>query len=323
MKRQNRVKVGLFVTLSFFMLTGAIGWLAGSRFFRAVDTYEIRFAKSVSGLLPGSRVEYQGVTVGRVKRLSLTSEPPPEVVVTVELKPLTPVRHDTYAVLRGSLVTNIRYIELGGGTKDSPPMEDGETIGVKDGDSLEDITGRAGQASEVALAIMKRLQSDVLTDKNIAAISTMMSNLAAMSTDLRNTVAQVATPTTAAALNAMVADMQKAAAGLRRTSATIEGLRGDATVMIGDAKLTVAEAKAALAELNKAVVVTQQVLGQIGALTGHVDSILYQNQGDLGRALGGLAGTMRELNQTLTTIRYDPARLVWGSHLPDRKVPDK
>lgn len=323
MKRQNRVKVGLFVTVSFFVLAGAIGWLAGSRFFRAVDTYEVKFSRSVSGLLPGSRVEYQGVTVGRVARMRLTSEPPPQVLVTVELKPGTPVRHDTFAVLRGSLVTNIRYIELGGGTKESPPLEEGGSIGVKDEESIEDITGRASQASEVALAIMKRLQRDVLTDQNIAALGALMQNLAAMSTDLRATVAAVATPKNQAALNALVADLGQAAAGLRRASATIEGLRGDATVMIGDAKLTVGEARAAMADLHKAITATQQVLGHIGALTQHVDGILYQNQGELGRALGGLAGTMRELNGTLTTIRYDPARLVWGSNLPARKIPDK
>ncbi|HKA54713.1 MAG TPA: ABC transporter substrate-binding protein, partial [Candidatus Binatia bacterium] len=60
---KTRLKVGLFVTVSFFILAAAILWLAGSRFLQKVVRYQIIFDKSVSGLLPGAAVEYQGVTV--------------------------------------------------------------------------------------------------------------------------------------------------------------------------------------------------------------------------------------------------------------------
>ena len=76
MKKHYRLKVGLFVTVSFFVLAGAILWLAGSRFLRPVDTYYIVFDTSVTGLLAGARVEYQGVTVGKVTSLRLTKEAP-------------------------------------------------------------------------------------------------------------------------------------------------------------------------------------------------------------------------------------------------------
>ena len=92
---KTRLKVGLFVTLSFFLLAGAILWLAGSRFLQPVDTYNIYFTKSVSGLLPGAAVEYQGVTVGKVESLRLTEETPPRARVTIALQPGTPPQeHD-------------------------------------------------------------------------------------------------------------------------------------------------------------------------------------------------------------------------------------
>lgn len=50
----TRLKVGIFVTISFFVLAAAILWLAGSQFFRPVDNYKIEFSQSVSGLLPGA-----------------------------------------------------------------------------------------------------------------------------------------------------------------------------------------------------------------------------------------------------------------------------
>src|SRR5215510_9478586 len=96
---KTRLKVGIFVTVSFFLLAGAILWLAGSRFLQPVDSYHIIFTRSVSGLLPGAAVEYQGVTVGKVDKIRLTDETPPRAAVTVALQPGTPVRQDTTAIL--------------------------------------------------------------------------------------------------------------------------------------------------------------------------------------------------------------------------------
>ena len=100
---KTRLKVGLFVTISFFLFAGTILWLAGSRFFQPVDLYAIYFTKSVSGLLPGAAVEYQGVTVGKVEALRLTDDSPPLAEVRIALQPGTPVRQDTIAHLIGSL----------------------------------------------------------------------------------------------------------------------------------------------------------------------------------------------------------------------------
>ena len=84
---KTRLKVGLFVTVSFFILSVAILWLAGSRFLQPVAVYHIIFDRSVSGLLPGAAVEYQGVTFGKVEELQLTPEKPPRVAVTIALQP--------------------------------------------------------------------------------------------------------------------------------------------------------------------------------------------------------------------------------------------
>ena len=74
---KTRLKVGIFVTVSFLFLVVAILWLAGSRFFQPADNYQIVFDQSVSGLLPGAAVEYLGVTVGKVEYIRLTGDSPP------------------------------------------------------------------------------------------------------------------------------------------------------------------------------------------------------------------------------------------------------
>src|SRR5437870_12717983 len=130
---KTRLKVGVFVTVSFFILAAAILWLAGSRFLQKVVRYQIIFDKSVSGLLPGAAVEYQGVTVGKVDEIHLTSDTPPRAAVRIALQPDTPVRQDTTALLVGSLLTGIRIIELEVGPPKPPPLQPGGTIPVQGG----------------------------------------------------------------------------------------------------------------------------------------------------------------------------------------------
>src|SRR5215510_2805820 len=167
---KTRLKVGIFVTVCFFILAGAILWLAGSRFLQPVDIYHIIFARSVSGLLPGAAVEYQGVTVGKVEKIYLTDDTPPSVRVTIALQPGTPVRQDTTAILVGSLVTGIRIIELEGGSPAMPPLEAGGTISVKGGE-FEEFRDRASEIAERLVSVLTHIERDLLSPENSAAIA--------------------------------------------------------------------------------------------------------------------------------------------------------
>lgn len=308
MRKQSRLKVGLFVTGSFLVLAGGLLWLAGSRFLRPVDTYEIVFDQSVSGLLPGSHVEYQGVTVGKVVKMRLTPEPPPRVVVTVELKPRTPVRQDTYATLIGSLVTNIRYIELRGGTPQSPPLEEGGTIQVKQ-EGIENITDRASQLSDQALQMVEQIKKNVLTKENIALIAAAVRNVGAIIGNLRATLDDVSTPQSRAAFRGLVLNVSAAAAGVRRTADILNGTKDDLAATMAELKQTVATAHKAATEVE--------------LLVRHMDFMVSQNQGEMNRLLSNMSAAAVQLRDAAGMIQQDPSSLLWGSHLRSRRIPDK
>ena len=155
---QTRLKVGLFVTVSFFVLTGSLLWLAGSRFLQPVDTYIILFEESVSGLLPGAAVEYQGVTIGTVETLQLTQETPPRARVRIALQPGTPIRQDRMALLIGSFVNGIRYIELTGGSSAVPLLEPEAVIPVGRGGLEEFREARAEAHVDYTVEIVEQAE---------------------------------------------------------------------------------------------------------------------------------------------------------------------
>jgi phospholipid/cholesterol/gamma-HCH transport system substrate-binding protein len=309
---KTRLKVGLFVTVSFFILAAAILWLAGSRFFQTVAHYQIIFDKSVSGLLPGAAVEYQGVTVGKVEEIHLTRETPPRAAVQIALQPDTPVRQDTTAYLVGSLVTGIRIIELEGGSPNTSPLPPGGTVPVKGGE-FEEFRDRASEIADRLVDVLNRIEQDLLSPENSAAISSFLRNVAHLSESLKTSLDDVSTPESRATLKAMVDNLAQAAAGIRNVTEAINEMRAG---LLNDSKATIVQ-------IRQTAVVTADLAKEVIRLTQHVDGLLGENRNELKQALTNLADTSRHLKETAESLRRNPSELIWGRTLPEKAIPDK
>ncbi len=308
---QNRLKVGLFVTLSFFLFSGALLWLAGSRFFQSVDSYAILFEESVSGLLPGAVVEYQGVTVGKVEAIRLTHDTPPLAEVMIALRPGTPIRQDTTAHLIGSFVTGIRYIELSGGSRTAPRLETGEKILVERG-GLEEFQDRAGAIAERLLDTLTRIEQGVLSQQNLTAVTNFLRNMSLLAEDLHTSLAEVSTPETRTALREMVDNLAQAAVGIKNATDAINTIRGD----------LYEDGKAIMVEMRKTAAVTAQLANEVRQLTGHVDDVVVDNRQEVRQLLVNLSNMSQELRELSVSLLNDPSSIVWGTTVAAKEIPD-
>ena len=323
---KTRLKVGIFVTVSFFILAAAILWLAGSRFFQPVDTYQVVFGESVSGLLPGAAVEYLGVTVGKVENVRLTPEVPPRAAVTVALQPGTPIRKDTTAHLFGSLVTGIRFIQLTGGTPHSPPLEIGGTIPVTGGE-FEQFRDQASEIAERLLSTLTRIEQGLLNEENRAAFSSLLRNASHISETLSTSLDDVSTPATRASLKAMVDNLAQAAAGIKSATNAINDIRSD---IYNEGRAMLTQIRQTAAITAKLASETRTVVEHAASLTKHADQLVVRfdgvvadNDNELHQLLVNLTDTSRRLKETVNTLKDDPSELVWGKNLPEKEIPDK
>jgi phospholipid/cholesterol/gamma-HCH transport system substrate-binding protein len=323
---KTRLKVGIFVTVSFFILAAAILWLAGSRFLRPVDSYQILFDQSVSGLLPGAAVEYQGVTVGKVEIVQLTRDVPPRAAVIVALQPGTPIRTDTSAHLIGSLVTGIRFIELSGGSSTAPPLKLGGTIPVSGGE-FEEFRDRASAIAERLLNTLTRIEQDLLSPENRSAISTFLKNASHLSETLSASFDDISTPETRTSLKTMVDNLAKAAEGIKSATDAINDIRGDfyteGRAAIVQFRQTAAVTANLAAEAQKLAQHANELIKQTNHLAGSANAVLGDNRDDLNRLLANLAEASRHLKETVNTLRQDPSTLVWGNSVPEKEIPDQ
>jgi phospholipid/cholesterol/gamma-HCH transport system substrate-binding protein len=112
--------IGAFVLAIIAAAFGFVYWLNNAGGLGARTVYHVRFENSVSSLLTGAAVLFNGIRVGEVTELKLSPDDPRQVLVTIAVAPSTPVRADTQAGLEFQGLTGVPVITLQGGSAGAP-----------------------------------------------------------------------------------------------------------------------------------------------------------------------------------------------------------
>ena len=129
--RARYALIGLFMLAVILASFGFVYWLENKGGFAERKTYQVRFQGSVSGLLIGSAVLFNGIRVGEVTHLTLSADAPDQVTATIGVDPNTPIMSDTEVGLETQGLTGGAAVTLRGGTAGSPlPLADGGTMPV-------------------------------------------------------------------------------------------------------------------------------------------------------------------------------------------------
>jgi phospholipid/cholesterol/gamma-HCH transport system substrate-binding protein len=118
--RARYALIGLFMLAVILASFGFVYWLENKGGFSQRATYRIHFEGSVSGLLVGSTVLFNGIKVGEVTDLALNPEQPEQVIATVAVDRGTPIRTDTQVAIETQGLTGGSAVALKGGSATSP-----------------------------------------------------------------------------------------------------------------------------------------------------------------------------------------------------------
>jgi len=116
--------IGAFVLAAIGAVFGFVYWLNNAAGLGKRSVYHVEFDGSVSGLLVGASVLFNGIKVGEVIALTLAPDRPRQVDATVAVAQNTPVRKDTKVGLEFQGLTGVPVIALEGGkeTTSSEPV---------------------------------------------------------------------------------------------------------------------------------------------------------------------------------------------------------
>ncbi|MCE3268182.1 MAG: hypothetical protein K0R49_434 [Burkholderiales bacterium] len=182
--------VGLFVLISATVLIGV--WIWFSSYNRQVyNTYVAAFNESVDGITTNSTVKYNGVEVGKVKKIELNPKDPRSILIYLDVLEQISLNKQTYASMKAQGVTGMFYISLNvqHGAKNNDNIEPHNSQPyprIKTKESL--LSGLTGQAQAIANNI-GNLSSDMRTlldEKNIKHVANILANLDKVSGSIAN-----------------------------------------------------------------------------------------------------------------------------------------
>jgi phospholipid/cholesterol/gamma-HCH transport system substrate-binding protein len=277
-EKVNFAVVGVFVLALGAALIAGVLWLSsGGAYRKTYDTYQTYMDESVSGLSRDAPVRYRGVEVGRVRRMALAAAHVEQVQLTLEIERGTPVKQDTVAVLRVQGLTGIAYVELSGGSQDSPELQarpgeaypvirSGPSLMVRLDSSITTLLTNVNRTSERLNAL---LDEDTRREfkQTLADLRVVSRTLAARSSTIDSSLANAArtldnTARFSADLPRLVERIQKSADGFDRMTKDIAGAGSGANATLAGAR---ADLQQATAETLPDV---RQLVAELRELTG-------------------------------------------------------
>lgn len=120
--KANYVAVGAFVLACMLSFVVALVWLAGTQYSEEYNYYRTYFSGSVTGLGKGTSVRFNGIEVGRISNLDFDPENPKRVIVTMQVDPKLHLHEDSIATIASQGLTGGSYVEIEGGSKNSPML---------------------------------------------------------------------------------------------------------------------------------------------------------------------------------------------------------
>ncbi|HDS1678557.1 TPA: MCE family protein [Pseudomonas putida] len=290
--RAHHVLIGLVTVLvvAGAMLFGL--WLTKSSVDDAFKDYEVIFNEAVSGLSRGSPVQYNGIKVGDVTSLRLDPKDPRRVLARVRLSGDTPVKEDTQAKLTLAGVTGNSFIQLSGGTPQSPELrgKDGKLPVIVA--SPSPISRLLNDSSDLVTNINLLLHNanQMFSESNIDRLSNTLANLEQTTGAFANKKGGISD-----AIEQLAQVGKQANATLAETQALMRNANG----LLGT-------------QGKQAIGSAEQAMQSLAESAATINSLLQDNRqsiDDGAQGLNQLTPAIRELRETLNSLKGISRRL--------------
>lgn len=313
--RASHVLIGAFAFATLILGFLFVLWLGKLSLDREWEYYDIVFTEAVTGLTVGGAVQYNGIQIGEVRKLSLDPKDPARVIAHTRVAGDTPVKVDTRAKLALTGLTGVAVIQLSGGTANAAPLQ-----------------RRPGQAYPTIVADTSALQKlitsseDIITSLNdvVLRVSSLLGkeNLDKIDATLDH-IEQITSEVSGKRtdIGALITNLRDASDGieatLRRADAMItrmEAATGKAESLMGG------EAREALDSARQSLDSARRFTDSAYTLVEQNRDAFanFSNQGlaQAGPVLAELRATLRKLQAIADRLEADPTGYVLGKDQP-------
>jgi phospholipid/cholesterol/gamma-HCH transport system substrate-binding protein len=170
-ERAAKFRVGIFVLVAVLAFLGTIYALgARARLFESRYTIYAEFTQ-VAGLAEGATVRLAGIQIGRVKSITLSSEPGGKVRVAMSVAKQygNRIRKNSIAGIATQGLLGDKIVEISVGTAETPAIQAGEVVATRDPFEVTDAVAQSADTikSVTALADSLRKTAETLNQSGL------------------------------------------------------------------------------------------------------------------------------------------------------------
>jgi len=305
--RANYVLIGGFTILASVLLLFFALWAAKFSSDRNWRQYQVIFTEPVTGLTEGGGVQYNGISVGTVDKLSLAPDDARKVIALLKVKADTPVKVDTLAKLSQQGITGVPFIQLTGGSPGAGLLEASDSSEIPiirtEPSALQNIADTASRL----VARMDKL----ISEENITKLSATIDHLEQATGSISGQREDIA---------ALIVNARKATETLQVTLTTANGALTKIDREVVD------QLPALMAKLDATVGNLDSVAGNANAMISEnrpaIQSFANDGLSQLGPTLAELRSLMRDLRRVTDRLDGGPVRYILGRDAPKEFEPE-
>ena len=306
--RSNYVMVGAVTVALLIGTLLFIVWLAGLSS-KSTKCYDIYFP-AVGGINKGSNVSFSGVPVGQVSKISLLPNRPEFVWVRIEVDEQTPVLEGTTAEIHSVSLAGANEIQLNGAERGRRAITQ---MGPQGCPVIPASSSGLSALLNSAPELMARLQrlterlTELLSDKNQAAITDILENIDATTATLKQRAPEMADA---------ISDVRVAAHNAGVAANNIATLSNSANQLVSG------PGHQAVENLNQAIISARQATDNLNAMISDarpgMQSFSKSTLPEANRLVRDLRGLSQSLQQVSDRVNHEGI----GGALGPQKLPD-
>ena len=291
--------VGLVSLVLVASLAVFIVWLARLQVANGYDIYDVDFKGPVRGLSAGGEVYFNGIKVGQVTKLSLDRNDPNRVMARIKVSDDAPIREDSVAYLEPLGITGVNYIQIGAGTLSKPLLKEVAPAGrvpvirTQRG-AMENLLEGGGTVLSRAVDALDRVNK-LLSDKNIDSFSATITNIQAVTEEVRNQ-------------KQLLVDLDQTIKSADVTAKRFSALADSGNELLnGDGRKTIKSLSEAAEELKGTA---QESRALVEKLQGPTSEFAATGLPQMTRAVVTLQTAAESLDRLVGEVERDPAAVI-------------
>ncbi|HEX7759738.1 MAG TPA: MlaD family protein [Caulobacteraceae bacterium] len=307
-RNANYALVGVVSTILLIAGIIFVVWLAQFNLHQQFDNYVISFKGPVRGISNGGEVHFNGIKVGEISKIALNERDPTLVDATIKITSDVPIRQDSVATLEPQGITGVNYVQIGAGTpakpllKDLPHPNTKYPVILSQRDAFSDLLSGGSAVVAKAIESLNRVNR-VLSDQNIKTFSAALSDVQAVTAELR-------------ARKSVIADADKALQSADQAAQQIRDLAKSSQGLVqGDGARAVRKLGDAATEIEAAAKDVRTLLAKLEGPTG---DFAKTGLPQIESTLSSLQRTTDHLDRVLDEIQQSPQGLL--SKPPSKEV---